>query len=152
MEPLLIVIIIVLVLAITFILSRPFWKAAPAQGAAQGAAMGDAKNSGDGSHDFEQDYHQLMQEISSLEAQQDENLNLQDSSIFDQIEAKKDQAANLLHLVHPAIKEQAGTYEAQHSDLAQDNALEAAQICPQCGSQILDNDKFCSKCGHRLLP
>lgn len=148
MEPLLIVIIIVLVLAITFILSRPFWKAAPAQG----AMYGGVENSVDVNEDFEQDYHQLMQEISSLEAQQDENLNLQDSSIFDQIEAKKDQAANLLHLVHPAIKEQAGTYEAQHSDLAQDNTLEAAQICPQCGSQILDNDKFCSKCGHRLLP
>jgi rubrerythrin len=156
MEPLVIVIVIVLVLSITFILSRPFWKAAQAQGAAQGAThlatYGGAENSVVGNEDFEQEYQELMHEISSLEAQQDENLNLQDSEIFNQIEAKKDQAANLLHLIQPTIKEQAGIYESQHNTPIQDDTLDAVQICPQCGSQTLTNDKFCSKCGHRLLP
>lgn len=152
MEPLVIVIVIVLVLSITFILSRPFWKAAPAQGAAHLATYGGAENSVVGNEDFEQEYQEVMQEIRSLEAQQDENLNLQDSEIFTQIEAKKDQAVNLLHLIQPTIKEQAGIYKSLHNTPIQDDTLDAVQICPQCGSQTLTNDKFCSKCGHRLLP
>jgi hypothetical protein len=75
-----------------------------------------------------------------------------------QISEKKRQAADLLRTINPrldiVIREEELVYAIDDDDVQPSSELTAqeAEICPQCGHKVETGDKFCMHCGHRLRP
>ena len=144
MDAFLIVIILAIVIAIGYILSRPFISADSGQ------------NTAYSSGNYAIQYQVLLSEIKDLEAEYQPS---EDSDVVsNRLVEKKQQAAQLLRLIDTPLKDKASmqTPNAGLQDLhvqpAQDLLRDDSYICSQCGSQIKSSDKFCTYCGHRLQP
>lgn len=144
MDIFLIFIILIIVIAIGYILSRPFINT---------NAMREAPST---VGDFEFQYQMLINEIIALE--EDCESAEKPDEICDQIDEKKEKAANLLRLINPPLEKDftaeqpAPPAEEEYIKPDQTTPKDGTYICPQCGSRVKSSDKFCTHCGHRLQP
>lgn len=145
MDYLLFLFILVIVIAIGYILSKPFTKSSDAQKLTEPAA------------DFEDQYETLLREIKVIE-QEYKDGTIDQEACLTQIDEKKKLAADLLRLIHPVVKDEImlnqnaiGFEQAKDQPLF-DPSAQGSYFCPQCGDQVLKSDKFCLHCGHRLRP
>jgi len=139
----LIAITIIIVLAIAYILSRPFTNAESLQGS---SGYFDA---------YQAQYQSLLREIKNLE---NDCANGENDEGCHQIVIKKEQAAQLLRLINPSLNDQPFSSQPVNASSSADTKPEYAlrhdgfYICPQCGDRVMSSDKFCTHCGHRLQP
>ena len=144
MDILLIIITAVIVMAIAYVLSRPFANPAP------------ILNSPREDKDYQQQYKNLLREIKTL---QDE-CEAPDAAeeICSRIEEKKQLAASLLRLINEPFEEQITPYPINEPVDPEETQPETpylrdkTYVCPRCGSRVASSDKFCTHCGHRLQP
>lgn len=127
----LILITVLMVIIISYILSRPFLKAdnepEPVTTLSQ----------------YESQYDALLGEIKTLEVTFERT---QDQSYRQQIEDKKEAAADLLILIDQEKQ------QPPAANPAWDAPHPTTVICPHCGRRVISGDKFCAYCGHRLQP
>lgn len=144
MDVLLIIIILAIVIAIGYILSRPFISADSGQ------------NTPYSSGNYAIQYQVLLSEIKDLEAEYQPS---EDSDVVsNRLVEKKQQAAQLLRLIDtpsedkPSMRMPNAGLQDLNVQPEQDLPRDDSYICSQCGSQIKSSDKFCTYCGHRLQP
>lgn len=146
MDIILIIIILIIVVAIGYILSRPFTNT---------NAMREAPST---IGDYEFQYRMLINEIKDLE--EDCESSDKPDEVCEEIDEKKEKAANLLRLINPPLEREFTTQrpvpppdkkEAKPDQyIPKDGTY--SYICPHCGSKVKSSDKFCTHCGHRLQP
>jgi rubrerythrin len=145
MDALLIIITIAIVVAIGYILSRPFF----------GADAVSERPFPEAPHPYERQYQDLLREIKTLEAECQAGEN--DKRVT-QIEILKEKAANLLRLIDVQSEDDIPGYPADDASQSPEfqpeigSHRDGSYICPQCGSRVIASDKFCPHCGHQLQP
>lgn len=144
MDILLITVIFAIIVTIGYILSRPFMNAET------------MNNTSSINGEYSIKYQMLLSEIKNLE---DECLSAENPEhACEQLEDKKQQAANLLRKIYPPENKDLSSTGAEpavkQSDTQPERDLsrEVTLYCPQCGSQVLHSDKFCTHCGQSLRP
>lgn len=138
MDIFLLSLLILIVVAVGYILSKPFMQQ-------------DAVSSGfSQTPDYDYQYRQLLLEIINLERECDPEVLSDD--ICEQIDQLKKQAVDLLKLIHPGLEKHNFPKDAADntSNDTPGNLLEDEQFCPKCGSLIIPSDKFCTRCGQSL--
>ncbi len=144
MDIILIIITLVIIIGITYILSRPFTRLEPAH-----ETLGNTQN-------YQRRYEVLLREIKTLQDECDHFDAPED--ICKQIEEKKQHAANLLKLINAPLENNITHHVMDKPvDLEEtqpENPFigQSAYLCPQCGRHVATSDKFCSHCGNRLQP
>lgn len=142
MNPFIIAITLILILAIGYILSRPFLNA---------HTMPESSAT---TRDYLLQYETLLSEINELEATVAQSGDSKDT--LGTIETKKHIAAALLKKINPLLVADQMSITKQPATEQSDGQaqiglpLEEADYCPCCGSDVLDNDKFCTHCGYPL--
>ncbi len=145
MDILLIIIILLIVIAIGYILSRPF--------ISPPAAMREAPTS---ANQHEIQYQTLLKEIKSLQAECETSECPED--IASQLKEKKRAAANVLREIDSLLddEDRMSWRDKIPEQTNQKPRFPKPQVgsyfCPQCGNQVISSDKFCTICGHRLQP
>jgi rubrerythrin len=144
MDIFIVIITLVIVIGITYILSRPFTKLEPAK-----ETPGNTKN-------YRRRYEDLLREIKTL---QDECKHFDaPEEICKKIEEKKQHAANLLRLINAPREENTNCNTVDEPFDPEETQPESpfidkkAFLCPKCGYPVATSDKFCSHCGNRLHP
>lgn len=150
MDYLLLFLILGIVIAIGYVLSKPFSKQTDIH-----EEMGFVDHTSVDDIDDDQ-YQTLLREIKALERDCESGL-ISKEACKDEIIEKKKVAAHLLRICTPSkhIGEKSQTFIATKDINVQPTAeltTKAAHFCPQCGDKVLINDKFCMHCGHRLQP
>jgi len=142
MEFILILIVIVIIIAIAYLPNRPFMKTKTQQ---------NEPGTGD---DYKLQYQSLLDLIQTLEAECERGEPT--AEVCKQLERKRQQAAELLELINPALEDEFDSFQMEE-DLdqifpraTQGTFQNDAYICPNCGSHVLVGDKFCANCGKRL--
>jgi hypothetical protein len=144
MDYLLYLLILVIVIATGYVLSKPLIKSVNRQ------EMIDAEVN-------RERYDRLLGEIKDLEDACEAEA-IPKEVCHTQIRAKKRQAADLLRKLNPrldiSINEEHAEYSTENIDDQPPSNLpdREADICPQCGHKVMKSDKFCMHCGHRLRP
>lgn len=141
MDVVLIIIMLAIVIAIGFILSRPFLNADLLHQSYNGAKK------------LKFQYQALLTEIKSLESELTLAQNAED--VADLLTQKKQLATNILRQM-----DLENNFKDDVPDDGKPNqALPEREInwnevtfCSQCGEQVKYSDKFCTYCGHRLQP
>lgn len=145
MDIFIVIIIMIIVVAIGYILSRPFMSGSKAVHEAPAIV-----------NDYQFQYQMLLKEIKSLQTECEENHCPED--ITSQLEQKKRVAANILRKINPPIDDEipndrmADTTDQLSKESDQHTSKVGAYFCPQCGNQVISSDKFCTHCGKRLQP
>ena len=127
----LIIITFLIVIIISYILSRPFLN-----GHVDPESLTSLSQ-------YKTQYETLLGEIKNLEVA---FKRTQDQTYYEKIEAKKEMAADLLRLID---QEQQQAFPSSTTGEAPQSAT---IICPHCGRRIVSGDKFCNYCGNRLQP
>ena len=144
MDFLLYLLILVIVIATGYVLSKPLIKPA------DGQETIDAEVN-------QEKYERILSEIKDIEGACEAGATPKEVCQT-QVSAKKSQAADLLRKINPRldaiINEEHADYSAENIDDQPPADLPAreADICPQCGHKVMTSDKFCMHCGHRLRP
>lgn len=144
MDYLLYLLILVIVIATGYVLSKPLIKPADWQ------EIIDAEVN-------QEKYNTILREIKDIEGACEAGTIPKDACQT-QISAKKKQAVDLLRKINPrldaVINEEHAEYSTENNDDQPPAELPAreADICPQCGHKVMMSDKFCMHCGHRLRP
>ena len=144
MDLFLIIITVVIVMGIAYVLSRPFANPKPVLETPRS------------SQDYQQQYQNLLKEIKIL--QDDCETVGAPEEICNQIEEKKQLAADLLRLINEPIQDQLPPKPVNEPLDPQDTQPEApflrdhTYICPRCGGRVASSDKFCTHCGNQLQP
>lgn len=144
MDYLLYFLILVIVIATGYVLSKPLIKPP------DGQEMIDAEVN-------QEKYDMILSEIKVLE-QDCEAGTVPKEEYQTQINAKKRQAADLLRTINPrlevVINEEFAEYSTENNPIQPpaEALTQEADICLQCGHRIEASDKFCIHCGHRLRP
>ena len=143
MDYLLFIIILAIVIVIGYILSRPFTK------------PNDIPEASGPSDDRQAQYNGLLQDIKAIERDCEAG-TIDQEAYLAQIEEKKRMAADLLRLIKPAIKDEItnkqnrAEFKIAETPSSYNSQAQGNDFCPQCGDQVLTQDKFCMHCGHRL--
>ena len=144
MDYLLYLLILVIVIATGYVLSKPLIKPP------------DEKETIDAEINQEK-YERILNEIKDIEGACEAG-EIPEEVCQTQIEAKKRQAADLLRKINPrldaVVNDEPAAYSADN-DADQppaDLPEREADICPQCGHKVMTSDKFCMHCGNRLRP
>lgn len=127
----LILIIVLMVVIISYILSKPFLKAGVEPEPLTILSQ------------YESQYDSILGEIKSLEAAY---ARTHDQAYRQKIEVKKETAADLLRLIEQEKQQPLPANPNRQSPQP------TTVICPQCGRRVISSDKFCTYCGHRLQP
>ena len=138
MDIFLLFLLFLIVIAVGYILSKPFMQQ-------------DAVSSGfSQTPDYDFQYRQLLLEIKNLERECDTEVLSDD--ICDQIDLLKKQAVELLKQIHTGPEEHTPPQDTSvyTSNDSTDNLHEQEQFCPKCGSLVIPSDKFCTRCGQSL--
>lgn len=144
MDFLLYLLILIIVIATGYVLSKPLIKPA------DGQDIIDAEIN-------QEKYERILSEIKEIEGACEAGTTPKEVGQT-QINAKKRQAADLLRTINPrldaVINENHAEYNIENNDDSPTAELSArdADICPQCGHKVITSDKFCMQCGHRLRP
>ncbi len=144
MDTLLIFLTLAIVVAIAYILTRPFNNPSELQ------------QSSFSNGDYEIQYLSLLREIKTIE--QDCEAGDVSEDICNQLADKKRKAADLLRLMNQALDpdqpfvQQPGVSSPLDTQPEGDTPNPNTHICPQCGYKVVSSDKFCSHCGKRLQP
>ena len=144
MDYLLYLLILIIVIATGYVLSKPLIKPP------DGQETIDAEVN-------QEKYKKILSEIKDLEGACEAG-KISNEVCQTQISAKKRQAADLLRKVNPrldaVINEEHAEYSAENNDdqPPADLPEREADLCPQCGHKVMTSDKFCMHCGHRLRP
>jgi hypothetical protein len=144
MDYLLYFLILVIVIATGYVLSKPLIKPPDTQ-----ETIDTEVN--------QEKYERVLGEIKDIEGACEAGA-IPKEACQTQISAKKRQAADLLRKINPrldaVVNEEFAEYSAENSDdpLPDDLPAQEADICPQCGHKIETGDKFCMHCGNRLRP
>lgn len=142
MDYLIVFFIVIIVIATGYILSKPFSK-----------QMDQSEEINLLEHEHR--YQNLLEEIREIEKDCDSG-NMPKEDCRQMITEKKELAANLLRVIDPTMKiENIVTNEIKAAQPEDAQGLgqfqsQGAMFCPQCGDQVLPNDKFCMHCGHIL--
>jgi hypothetical protein len=144
MDFLLYFLILVIVIATGYVLSKPLIKPP------DGQDVIDAEIN-------QEKYDRILGEIKNLE--QGYEAGTMPIDVYQaQISAKKRQAADLLRSINPrldaVVNDEPAAYSAENdADQPTEQAVQRdTDICPQCGHKVMTSDKFCMHCGHRLQP
>ncbi|MBW6466019.1 MAG: zinc ribbon domain-containing protein [Brevefilum sp.] len=144
MDFLLYFLILVIVLATGYVLSKPLIKPPDGQDAID-AEINQEK------------YEKTLREINHIEHDCEAG-KIPKEVCQAQISAKKRQAADLLRSINPrldaVVNDEPAAYSAENdADQPTEQAVQRdTEICPQCGHKVMTSDKFCMHCGHRLQP
>lgn len=141
MDIVLIIIMLAIVIAIGFILSRPFLNADLMHLSYNGAKK------------LKFQYQALLTEIKSLEGELHVAQNAED--VADLLTQKKQLAANLLRQIdlENNFKDDASDDGEPYQTLPEREInWNEMTFCSQCGQRVKYSDKFCTYCGHRLQP
>jgi len=142
MDITLILILLALVIAIGYILSRPF------------LGTNHSQNNADMLQTYQTQYKSLLQEIKTL--QTNWKTNTDTTAILAELEEKKELAANLLRLIQSSSKgndpstEQESNSREQNFQMNNKNQHNGSYTCPKCGNQVVFKDKYCPSCGYHL--
>jgi hypothetical protein len=144
MDYLLYLLILVIVIATGYVLSKPLIKPPDGQETID-AEMNQEK------------YDRILGEIKDIEGACEAG-EIPEEVCHTQISAKKIQAADLLRKINPrldaVVNDEPAPYRADNdADQPPEQAVQReADICPQCGHKVETSDKFCMHCGNRLRP
>ena len=140
MDTVLILLIVWIIAAIAYTLSRPLIHVI------QGVP--------DISTDYKHQYQAVLDQIMILERLCDSAGNPND--MLDQLEEKRAQAAELFSLINPQFDDVPDETTDDDPTIRESQAEYSVRsglfYCPQCGGQVKAGDKFCTHCGHRLQP
>jgi hypothetical protein len=144
MDFLLYFLILVIVIATGYVLSKPLIKPPDSQETIDAEVN-------------QEKYETILGEIKDIEVECEAG-SIPKEACQTQISAKKRQAADLLRKINPrldiVVNEKLAAYGVENNDdqLPDDLPAQEADICPQCGHKIETGDKFCMHCGNRLQP
>ena len=144
MDFLLYFLILVIVIATGYVLSKPLIKPA------EGQETIDAEVN-------QEKYERVLGEIKDIESACQAG-EIPEEVCHTQISEKKRQAANLLRTINPRLdvvimeKEPAYAIDDDDGQPFTELTSQEAEICLQCGHKVETGDKFCMHCGNRLRP
>jgi len=144
MEYLFFLFIVIIVITTGYVLSKPFSK-----------QMDQSEETS--LLDHERQYQNLLEEIRGIEQDCETGIITIDDCVH-QIREKKEIAANLLRVIDPTMKiesvisDEFKPAEPNNTQTSAQFQSQGSYFCPQCGDQVMNSDKFCMHCGHRLQP
>lgn len=144
MEYLIILFILIIVIATGYVLSKPFTK--QSEGSYEAQLI-----------DYKRQYQDLLEEIKGIEKECEADSIPIDDCIH-QINEKKKMAADLLRTIDPTmeiesvISDEIKPAETDKKRTTADLLSQGIYFCPQCAGKVMNSDKFCIHCGHRLQP
>ena len=146
MDLILILFIVVVIICMGYILSKPF--------------TNQTNSSEEPPVEFdlyEEEYKTLLMEIKDIERDCEAGA-IPEADCGEQIEQKKKEAANVLR----SMRAQSPPGGENDSSVATPTEIreepegtisyKAVDVCPQCGGEVAQGDKFCMHCGHPLQP
>jgi|GEM_PF-3114550 len=146
MDLILIIFIVVVIICMGYILSKPFTN--QTNSSEEPPVEVDL---------YEEEYKTLLMEIKDIE-RDCESGALPEWECAERIEQKKKEAANMLRSMstqYPPGGENgsSGTTPAETREEPEETiSYKAVGVCPQCGGEVAQGDKFCMHCGHPLQP
>jgi hypothetical protein len=144
MDYLLYLLILVIVIATGYVLSKPLIKPAESQETINAEVN-------------QEKYDRILDEIKDIEDACEAG-EIPEDMCQTKIDAKKRQAADLLRKINPrldaVVNDEPAVYSTEDdADQPPEQVVQReADICPQCGHKVVTSDKFCMHCGHRLQP
>jgi hypothetical protein len=140
MDIVLIIFLTVIITAIIYLLSRPLTHG--------------THNVTDINTNYKVQYRTVLDQIEILERLCDSTGNPDD--MLDQLEDKRNQAAELFRLINPQSESAPDAPEddllVEENNPSKHDQQPAIIYCQKCGGRIAASDKFCTHCGRRLQP
>lgn len=144
MDYLVFLFILIVVIATGYVLSKPFTR--QSEGSYEKQLI-----------DYQRQYINLIEEIKEIEKEFEAG-SIPIDDCIQQINEKKRKAAELLRIIDPTMKiesiitDEIKPEESEKKWWSSDFLSQNGYYCPQCAGKVINSDKFCMHCGHRLQP